>query len=197
MGAVPARTLVRRIWFPPDVTGVRGYSSHRPMRSRHSGFRLRPMSRPAREGGAAPQGSPHAVARAFVAANSALKWALVSPTVDHFGPEWFDRGVPIASYRALKDRARPILTSIDAMPRGARARIDVRELPPGATPDGVMRFYETRTFLAGDRCAMLMDHRSRRQRPTAGSTAIQASFGPICSPSIANRHPARSGRRPL
>ena len=29
MGAVPARVLARRIWSPPDVNGVRGYSGNR------------------------------------------------------------------------------------------------------------------------------------------------------------------------
>ena len=40
MGAVPARILVRRTWFPPDVTGVRGYSGKRPWRSRHRNLSL-------------------------------------------------------------------------------------------------------------------------------------------------------------
>lgn len=33
MGAVPVRTLVRGTWFPPDVNGVRGFSSKRAERS--------------------------------------------------------------------------------------------------------------------------------------------------------------------
>jgi len=35
MGAVPARTLVRRTWSPPDVLGVSGSTGQRPGRSRY------------------------------------------------------------------------------------------------------------------------------------------------------------------
>ncbi len=68
---------------------------------------------------------------AFVAADPVAKWF---PAVHKFGSE-FDRGVPIASYRAKGSEADP--TPIEAIARQALMFVSY----PRVDDDGVMRFY--------------------------------------------------------
>jgi 5-formyltetrahydrofolate cyclo-ligase len=68
---------------------------------------------------------------AFVAATPLTQWY---PPANHFGRE-FDRGVPIASYRAKGSEADP--TPIELIARQAMMFISY----PRIDDDGVMRFY--------------------------------------------------------
>ncbi len=68
---------------------------------------------------------------AFVAANPLAIWC---PPFNNFGGE-FDRGVPIASYRAKGSEADP--TPIEAIARQALMLVSY----PRVDDDGVMRFY--------------------------------------------------------
>lgn len=146
MGAVPVQVLACGTRFPPDVHGVRGYSSQRPRRSRHPYCPQRRVSSRIRALRAAVMSDPaskeqwrkllRARRRAFVEAMPRydLKrlWRQLS---DHAAPHLTGASL-VASYWAVGSELDPVF--LEERLRAAGAAI---ALPRTAARDGPLQFH--------------------------------------------------------